>query len=678
LASSARGTLSRTFVIGLLAALTVGLAACGGSSHRAVTGTVGVSAGVALTTDGDVTSIQVGTTLVITAIVTNDTNNAGVSWTISGVGALSSSSTGGTTYVAPASAVGTVTATITATSIADSTKTAQVTVFVLGTPKIAPVVLFPSNQNVLYSASITVAGGLAPYAWSISSGALPDGITLTASTTSVTSISGTPTTVGTPSTFTITVTDANSASDSITLTLPVNPQTACLLLGRYAFLWSGYFNGSPATYAGSIQIAGDGTLSGIQDWKDSARTTQGEAVTGTCSTAATNTGVLTLNSPNGSGQFTYAVTVPDANGVIHGGRIALINAAENSGSGEITLQDSTAFSASALAGSYAFGAIGDDSAGAHQGFIGRFSVDASGAVSAGRADANGSTPLTAVALTGSLSAPDANGRGIATLSASGQSLVMTYYAVNASKLFIIDTDSGSGTPRLTGYMTRQAAPFDATALTTTTGVLSLWGASGTLVPITSLALGRVANGAVVGGSSGTADLVLDSMNHGVPAPAVAYTAGSYTVASDGRTTYTVSNADGVRSLVLYLDGPADGYVLQQSGKDGLAGTLEAQSGAITDTLAGEFVGGTQFASARAPIDLIPFSELSSGILSSSYATGSYSIDPSTGRGFGTFQQSGVATTVSSMYIVSPTKIDVMRFGTTTGSVENSMEWFRSQ
>jgi hypothetical protein len=670
--------LSRTIWIGLLAVVTACLAACGGSSNRAVTGTVGVSAGVALTTDSNITTIQVGTTLAITAVVTNDTNNAGVTWSLSGVGSLSGSSNTVTTFVAPTSATGTVTATITATSIADSTKTAEVTIFVLGTPKIAPVVLFPSNQNVLYSASIAVAGGLAPYTWSVSSGALPDGITLTASTTSVTSITGTPTTLGSTN-FTILVTDANNASDSITLTLPVNPETACLLQGQYAFLWSGYFNGSPATYAGSIQIAGDGTLSGIQDWKDSGRTTQGEAVTGTCSTAATNTGVLTLNSPNGSGQFTYAVTVPDSNGVIHGGRIALINAAENSGSGELTLQDSTAFSAAALAGSYAFGAIGDDSAGAHQGYVGRLSVDATGAVSAGRADANGSTPLTAVALTGSLSAPDGNGRGIASLSASGLRLVMTYYSVSANKLFIVDTDSNSGTPRLTGYMTRQTVTqFDATAFTTTTGVLSLWGASGTQVPITSLALGRLANGAVVGAGSGTADLLLDSMSHGVPGPGVTYTAGSYSVDADGRVAYTVSNADGVRNLVLYLDGPADGYALQQSSKDGLAGTLEAQSGAITDTLTGEFVGGTQFAAARAPVDLIPFSELSSGIFSSSYATGSYAIDPTTGRGFGTFQQTGVGTTVSSMYIVSPTKIDVMRYGTTTGSIENSMEWFVSQ
>jgi hypothetical protein len=256
---------------------------------------------------------------------------------------------------------------------------------------------------------------------------------------------------------------------------------------------------------------------------------------------------------------------------------------------------------------------------------------------------------------------------------------MSYYMVNANKFFLIDTDADfAHTPRLTGYMTRQSGTFDATAFTQATGVLSLWGASGTKVPVTDLALGQIAIGTAVGATTGTANLLLDSMNHGVPASAVSYAGGSYSVDSDGRATYNVASSTDSRSLVLYLDGPADGYALQTASTDGLAGTLEAQSGTVTDTLSGEFVGGTQFGAARAPYDLISFAQLSSGILSSAYATGSYAIDPTTGRGFGTFQQTGVATTISTMYIVSPTKIDVLRYGTTTGSVEDSMEWFTSQ
>src|SRR6185369_1600042 len=54
-----------------------------------------------------------------------------------------------------------------------------------------------------YSAALSAAGGAAPYAWSIGSGALPQGLRLTSAGT----IDGTPTAAGTAS-FTVHVTDA--------------------------------------------------------------------------------------------------------------------------------------------------------------------------------------------------------------------------------------------------------------------------------------------------------------------------------------------------------------------------------------------------------------------------------------------------------------------------------------
>ena len=76
----------------------------------------------------------------------------------------------------------------------------------------------PSGEaNVAYSDQLTVTGGTSPFTWSVSSGSLPPGLTLNASTGL---LSGTPTTTGS-STFSVNVIDANNgiATTSITLTV---------------------------------------------------------------------------------------------------------------------------------------------------------------------------------------------------------------------------------------------------------------------------------------------------------------------------------------------------------------------------------------------------------------------------------------------------------------------------
>jgi hypothetical protein len=77
-----------------------------------------------------------------------------------------------------------------------------------------------------YSMQMNATGGTSPYLWSVSSGALPAGLSL--STTGV--ISGSPTAAGS-STFTVTVRDTSSqtASKSLTLTVASLTATACTL-----------------------------------------------------------------------------------------------------------------------------------------------------------------------------------------------------------------------------------------------------------------------------------------------------------------------------------------------------------------------------------------------------------------------------------------------------------------
>jgi hypothetical protein len=61
-------------------------------------------------------------------------------------------------------------------------------------------------RNTLYDQPITATGGSAPYTWSIIAGTQPAGLALSGSTTSVTSLTGVPTTTG-AFTFTVEVTD---------------------------------------------------------------------------------------------------------------------------------------------------------------------------------------------------------------------------------------------------------------------------------------------------------------------------------------------------------------------------------------------------------------------------------------------------------------------------------------
>jgi hypothetical protein len=87
---------------------------------------------------------------------------------------------------------------------------------------VATTYLPPGTANTSYSAQLAATGGTKPYDWTISTGALPAGLTLHPATGAIT---GKPTVTG-PASFTVSVTDSEStpvtasATESITVTAP--------------------------------------------------------------------------------------------------------------------------------------------------------------------------------------------------------------------------------------------------------------------------------------------------------------------------------------------------------------------------------------------------------------------------------------------------------------------------
>ena len=71
-----------------------------------------------------------------------------------------------------------------------------------------------------YSQSVTASGGAAPYSWSVASGSLPPGLTLSPTGTPSATLSGTPTTQGTFN-FTVQVTDTAAATDTQALSITI-------------------------------------------------------------------------------------------------------------------------------------------------------------------------------------------------------------------------------------------------------------------------------------------------------------------------------------------------------------------------------------------------------------------------------------------------------------------------
>jgi len=153
------------------------------------------------------TQTDQGASVGVTAIVRNDSSESGVSWSLTGPGSLNNRSLLSVAYAAPSNGPEVQSATITATSVADHTKTSSVMIAINPPPSITTASLPGGSAGTVYSQIVGESGGTPPFAWSIGYGALPNGLSLANNTGA---ISGTPVEGGTWY-FLVQLTDAAGA-----------------------------------------------------------------------------------------------------------------------------------------------------------------------------------------------------------------------------------------------------------------------------------------------------------------------------------------------------------------------------------------------------------------------------------------------------------------------------------
>ena len=401
--------------------------------------------------------------------------------------------------------------------------------------------LTAGSVGVAYSGSLAASGGVPPYKWTITSGNLPAGLTLSSGGF----ISGTPTNEETQN-FTVQVSDsempAATATAQLSLTIggPISR-----LNGNYVFSFSGYQGGNLIYQAGSFTADGQGNITnGLMDSNSITGVHTSLTFTGTYSIGSTDTGPMTLNIST-LGSFSYQIAVP-ANGTI---RFIQNGTAGGQGTGYIRkVASTTKITIAQLAAYWSFGAVGADPAQNRYAAAGTFDATTPSAWTSLEEDANDNGSVThSTGGTGSFAAIDSvTQRGTATMTVNSVTTNYSFYPVSTGELIMLSTDPVSSTSpeALFSLATRPLNNYTNASISVTT-VAQLQGlgtSNGNTVPYAMLAF------ATFDGKGGLT--VSTDENLGGTMSANKYTA-TYSVASNGRTTLTGFSSN---SIVFYLAG----------------------------------------------------------------------------------------------------------------------------
>lgn len=378
----------------------------------------------------------------------------------------------------------------------------------------------------------------------------------------------------------------------------VRAQNDAELKGDYAFSFNGMTTGgsgasTPFAAVGRFTADGAGNLTNGEIDANGVSPTDklvvAQSFTGTYSIGADHRGLMTLSIPGG-GTLAFAMM---ANGNAQFVEIDASGGHGTVGSGSMEKVDTTAYSTAKIAGDYAFGVAGLDQSNNRTAIAGRFTANGSGMLSNGAADVNQSGIFTTLNLFAAtcVVTDTATGRGVVNfpplLGGAPQNLDFVFYVVNAGKLFVMEMDAVSPlTPLLNGILLQQQTPAGGFSSTSLNGNTVMYLTGRTICPGGTNAAPNVIAGLLSTNGVGIASFTYDQ-NCGGGASSVTGLAGTYDVASNGRTAFRIGGA----YIAAYLVDSSQAFFIVPDSSV-LFGFGEAQaSGSFTNTaVSGTYAG----------------------------------------------------------------------------------------